>query len=106
MGSRVGAQLEDASDGDGLIAHAAAPVPVDATPGGSLVITELPAIEAATLVHEGPMDDVMPSIQTLGRWINAHGYRSLGYNREVYLRCGAGMPEPWQTELQEPVTST
>ena len=51
------------------------------------------------------MDDVMPTIQTLGRWIAAHGYRSAGYNREVYLAYGEGMPEPWQTELQEPVTT-
>ena len=40
----------------------------------------------------------MPTIQTLGGWIAAHGYRSAGYNREVYLAYGEGMPEPWQTD--------
>ena len=103
----VGAPLayyEDADDGEGLIAHAAAPIPEDADPTG-LVVTELPAITAAAIIHQGPMDDVMPTIQTLGGWIAANGYQSLGYNREVYLAYGEGMPEPWQTELQEPVTT-
>ncbi len=103
----VGAPLayyEDAADGEGLIVHAAAPITEDADPAG-LEVTELPAISAATIIHQGPMDDVMPTIQTLGRWISAHGYRSGGYNREVYLNYGEGMPEPWPTELQEPVTA-
>ena len=103
----VGAPLayyEDAADGEGLIAHAAAPIAEDAEPTG-VEITELPEISAAVIIHRGPMDDVMPTIQTLGRWIPAHGYRSEGYNREVYLAYGEGMPEPWQTELQEPVTA-
>jgi hypothetical protein len=47
----------------------------------------------------------MPTIQTLAHWISANGYRSAGYNREVYLRYGSGMPEPWETELQEPLAS-
>jgi DNA-binding transcriptional MerR regulator len=103
----VGAPLayyEDAADGEGLIAHAAAPIAEDAEPTG-VEITELPEISAAVIIHRGPMDDVMPTVQTLGRWIPAHGYRSEGYNREVYLAYGEGMPEPWQTELQEPVTA-
>jgi len=98
------AYYEDAGDGEGLIAHAAAPIADDAEPIG-LQITELPEISAAVIIHTGPMDDVMPTIQTLGGWIAAHGYRSAGYNREVYLAYGEGMPEPWQTELQEPVTT-
>lgn len=68
-------------------------------------MTELPEISAASILHRGPMDNVMPTIQTLGRWIVAHGYRSAGYNREVYHCYGEGMLEPWETELQEPVTA-
>ncbi len=98
------AYYEDAEDGEGLIVHAAAPIPDDADPAG-LVVTELPEVSAAAILHRGPMDNVMPTIQTLGRWIAAHGYRSEGYNREVYLAYGEGMPEPWQTELQEPVSA-
>ena len=96
--------LRGVGDGEGLVAHAAAPIADDTDPGGAVVVTELAAMSAATIIHRGPMDAVMPTIQTLGRWISAHGYRSAGYNREVYHRYGDGMPEPWETELQEPVT--
>ena len=71
------AYYEDAGDGEGLIVHAAAPIAEDAEPTG-LLVTELPEISAAAIIHRGPMDDVMPTIQTLGGWIAAHGYRSAG----------------------------
>lgn len=79
---------------EGVLVHAA--VPVDFAPNTVL----LPEIaQAATIVHHGSMDAVIPTIQALARWIDANGYRSLGYNRELYLECG---PE-FVTELQEPV---
>jgi effector-binding domain-containing protein len=66
-------------------------------------VNSLPAVEqAATIVHRGSMDDVMPTIQTLARWIEANGYTSAGYNRELYVSYGEG-PGPWAVELQEPV---
>ena len=98
------AYYEESPDGEGLIAHAAAPIAEHTDPGDGVVVTDLAEMSAATIIHRGPMDAVMPTIQTLGRWISAHGYRSAGYNREVYHRYGDGMPEPWETELQEPVT--
>ncbi|WP_344809944.1 MerR family transcriptional regulator [Microlunatus ginsengisoli] len=106
------AYYEDAVDADGLTVHACAPVPEDTRLDSEgpdsdavdhLTLTRLPAITAATILHRGVMDDVMPTIQTLGQWIGEHGHRSAGYNREVYLRYGEGMPEPWETELQEPL---
>lgn len=79
---------------EGVLVHAA--VPVDFAPNTVL----LPEIaQAATIVHHGSMEAVIPSIQALARWIDANGYRSLGYNRELYIECG---PE-FVTELQEPV---
>ena len=95
------AYYEDAGDGEGLTVHAAAPIAGDAEPTG-VRVTELPEISAAAIIHSGPMDDVMPTIQTLARWIEANGYRSAGYNRELYLSYGEGSG-PWQVELQEPV---
>ncbi|WP_372410906.1 MerR family transcriptional regulator [Streptomyces luteireticuli] len=98
------AYYEDAADGrGGIVVHAA--MPVAAAPGAEHGCTtvELPAVAtAATVVHRGPMDDVAPTGQALARWIDAHGYRSVGYARELYLECPddeAG----WVTELQEPV---
>jgi DNA-binding transcriptional MerR regulator len=88
--------------GGGILVHAA--LPVDAEPGGDhgLAIVDLPEIEAATIVHRGSMDDVMPTVQALARWIDANGYRSAGYNRDVYLDCGEDRAT-WVTELQEPL---
>jgi hypothetical protein len=42
--------------------------------------------------------------QTLARWIDDNGYRSVGFNRESYIDYGCGDdPAAWVTELQEPV---
>jgi DNA-binding transcriptional MerR regulator len=99
------AYYEHGAGGDGaVVVHAA--VPVNADPGGphGLAITDLPAIEhAATIVHHGPMDDVLPTLQTLAHWIDGNGYRSVGFNREFYIEYGCGDPADWTTELQEPV---
>jgi DNA-binding transcriptional MerR regulator len=99
------AWYEDSPDGDGVLVHAT--LPVDADPGDDhdVAIVDLPGIEqAATIVHRGSMDNVMPTIQTLAHWIDANGYRSAGYNRERYLECGDDR-DRWVTELQEPVAA-
>ena len=97
------AYYEDSPDGDGVLVNAA--IPVDADPGEDhdFVIVDLPEIEqAATIMHRGAMDDVMPTIQALARWIHANGYRSVGYNRELYNELGENR-DAWVTELQEPI---
>jgi hypothetical protein len=38
----------------------------------------------------------------LARWIDANGYRSVGYNRELYIELGKNR-DMWVTELQEPI---
>jgi DNA-binding transcriptional MerR regulator len=96
------AYYEDAPAG-GVLVHAALPVNVE--PGGDhgLTVVDLPALEkAATIVHHGELDNVLPSIQTIATWIEENGHSSAGYNREVYLQC-MGDPSTWVTELQEPL---
>jgi effector-binding domain-containing protein len=97
------AYYEDAPDG-GVVVHAA--IPVNVEPGGrDFAIVDLPEVErAATIVHRGPMEGVMPSVQRLARWIDDGGFRSAGYNRELYIQYGEGDPSAWTTELQEPLT--
>jgi effector-binding domain-containing protein len=87
---------------DGILVHAA--IPVTAEPGGhDFAVLDLPGIEqAATIVHHGPMYEVMPTGQALARWIDENGYRPLGLLREVYLEV-ADDQENWVTELQAPV---
>ncbi|WP_369266307.1 MerR family transcriptional regulator [Streptomyces harbinensis] len=101
------AHYTPAADGEGITVHAGCEVAVDpGHPGAAalgLTITDLPPFEtAATLVHRGPMNQLLPSLQTLAHWIDAHGYRSAGFARELYLDCPPG--GDWVTELQEPVT--
>lgn len=96
------AYYEEAPDG-GVLVHASLPVHADPLDEYEFAVVDLPAIErAATNVHPGAMDDVMGSIQTLARWMADNGYRSAGYNRELYIATGED-PSTWVTELQEPV---
>ncbi|MFF9509864.1 MerR family transcriptional regulator [Streptomyces sp. NPDC014724] len=100
------AYYEDAPEGGGaIVVHAGVTVSAPVGPLGDTGITvvELPPFEAATIVHRGPMDGVLPTAQTLARWIDANGYRSTGYAREISLECPDDR-DKWVTELQEPVT--
>ncbi|MEO5875277.1 MAG: MerR family transcriptional regulator [Streptosporangiaceae bacterium] len=88
---------------DGVLIHAAMPVAAEPEDRHGFTIVDLPGIaSAATILHRGSMDLVMPTMQTLAQWIDAHGYRSDGYARELCLECPAD-GDQWVTELQEPV---
>lgn len=98
------AYYQDAGDEAGAITvHAA--MPIGERPGGQLRfgvidLSEIPA--AATLIHRGSMDNVLTTLQALATWIDASGYQSLGYAREVTLTF-SDVREDWVTELQEPI---
>lgn len=91
-------------DGDGVRVHAAVPVPADAVRHRDLTVVDLPAIEAATVIHHGPLDDADAVVQTLARWIDANGFASTGYAREVSLECPP-QESGWVTEFQESITT-
>ncbi|HEX3590349.1 MAG TPA: MerR family transcriptional regulator [Pseudonocardiaceae bacterium] len=98
----VGAPIsyyEDGPDG-AIVVHASAPVAVEPDDKYDFTLVDLPAIAtAATIVHHGSMDNVVPTGQALARWIDANGLRSVGYAREVYLDCPPD-EAGWVTELQ------
>ena len=81
------AYYEDAQAGDGaIVVHAAVPVVAEAGPDPGFNVVDLAEVEtAAAIIHHGSMDDVMSTGQALARWIDANGYRSAGYAREVTL---------------------
>jgi DNA-binding transcriptional MerR regulator len=86
---------------DAVVVHAGMPVTVDPDENYRFRVVDLPAIaEAATIVHRGPMDDVMPSLAELADWIEDNGYRPLGYHREVYLDYDPNNTAEGVTELQ------
>ncbi|MFF4392906.1 MerR family transcriptional regulator [Streptomyces sp. NBC_00853] len=106
------AYYEDAAAGGpagAVLVHAGLPVAAEVRAedlGGEVRIVTLPAVErAATVVHHGSMDGVLPTSQALARWIDAHGHRSAGYARELTLACPED-PDQWVTELQEPLAAT
>ncbi|MFD9876918.1 MerR family transcriptional regulator [[Kitasatospora] papulosa] len=99
------ARYEDGPHGDGsVVVHAGVTVDAPAGPLGDTGVTvvELPAFEAATIVHRGSMDHVLATEQILARWIEDHGRRPAGYSREVSLECPEDR-EMWVTELQLPL---
>ncbi|MCS0637696.1 MerR family transcriptional regulator [Streptomyces sp. LP05-1] len=95
-----------AAEGEGaVLVHAGMTVPAGVTVPG-LEIVELPGLEqAATIVHRGPMEEMLPTVQTLASWIEAEGYHSVGLARELYLETPEDRTR-WVTEFQEPVTRT
>ncbi|MFI1715619.1 MerR family transcriptional regulator [Streptomyces litmocidini] len=97
------AYYEDAGRGDGsVLVHAAMTVP-DGTVVEGVEVHVLPGVEeAATVVHRGSMDTVLPTAQTLARWIETNGYVSQHYARELYLECPEDRSR-WVTEIQEPI---
>jgi DNA-binding transcriptional MerR regulator len=105
-GSAV-AYYEDAPAGDGaIVVHAAVPVVAEAGGAHGLSVVDLAEVEsAAAIIHHGSMDDVLSTGQALARWIDANGYRSVGYAREVTLEWSAD-PDQWVTELQQPIDAT
>jgi effector-binding domain-containing protein len=100
------AYYENSPDSEEVLIHVTLPVNADPSHDHDFSIVDLPEIEqAATTVHRGAMDNVMRTIQTLARWINANGCRSAGYNRELYIECGENR-DAWVTEPQEPITTS
>jgi DNA-binding transcriptional MerR regulator len=101
------AYYEEAGDG-AVVVHAAVPVATgpDGQSGLGISIVDLAEVEsAAAIIHHGSMDDVLPTGQALARWIDANGYRSAGYAREITLNWSCD-PEQWVTELQQPIDKT
>ncbi len=98
------ASYEDAPEGGGrIVVHAAVQVAAPLQDGASRVLDLPPIDRAATIVHRGSMDTVLPTAQALARWIDANGYQSTGYPREINLECPDNNDD-WVTELQTPLT--
>jgi effector-binding domain-containing protein len=83
------AYYEDAPDG-GVVVHAGLTVAVEPDDDHDFAIVELPAVaQAATIVHRGSMDEVLPTYEALARWIDINGYRMAGHAREFYLNAAS-----------------
>ncbi|WP_079149349.1 MerR family transcriptional regulator [Streptomyces agglomeratus] len=97
------ASYEEVPEGGGV--HAAVQVAAPLQDGDLRVVDLPPVDQAATIVHRGSVDTVLPTAQALAFWIDENGYRSAGYPREINLECPDNRDD-WVTELQAPVTKT
>ncbi|GAA1118862.1 MerR family transcriptional regulator [Nocardiopsis metallicus] len=95
-------RYEDAPEG-GILVHASMPVGTEVHDIDGLSLVQVPAVErAATIVHRGPMAEVLPTAQELARWIEDNGHHTHGYTREVTLAAPED-PQGWVTEIQAPL---
>ncbi|MFE7133524.1 MerR family transcriptional regulator [Streptomyces sp. NPDC057638] len=86
--------------GGAVVVHASVTVATERRAGLDVTIVDLPAVErAATIVHRGRMDAVMPSVQALLHWVEQGGHRMRGHTREVNLECPRDK-DSWVTEIQ------
>ena len=86
--------------------ESAVPVAGQAPSGDRVRIRELPGVdEMACLTLEGSYDGLSEAYGRLLGWIEAHGYRIAGPNREIYVKGHGADCEPsaFVTELQFPV---
>lgn len=60
---------------------------------GRTDIVEVPASDAASLVHRGSYEDLSASYNALAAWVHERGHRLLGPHREVYLNGPADTAE-------------
>jgi DNA-binding transcriptional MerR regulator len=82
----------------------AVPVKGPIKDGEGIVIRELPAIEAAVLVHEGDVKDISQAYEAAGRWLEENGYQINGPLRERYLSEGPPEdPSQMVIEIQMPI---
>jgi DNA-binding transcriptional MerR regulator/effector-binding domain-containing protein len=101
------AYYEDTAEADGaIVVHAAVPIAAPAEASQGFRVVDLAEVEhSAAVIHYGPMDNVLSTGQALARWIDANGYRSAGYAREITLEWSPD-PAEWVTELQQPILTT
>jgi effector-binding domain-containing protein len=74
---------------------------------GTMTVRELPAVDAATYIHNGDPERVNDRLVDLERWVAAHGYTLTGSFRLVYLRgLVVRLPiEEWKFEVQYPLAT-
>ncbi len=97
-------RYEDVPGTGGVVVRAGLPVAphIDHVEGAR--IDDLACVgRAATVVHCGSMDEFLPTVQALARWLGANGYGfTAEHARELSLARPADRAE-WVTELQVPI---
>jgi DNA-binding transcriptional MerR regulator len=111
--ARVGAKpgimiawYEEPSDDGSVVIHVGFEVGDQSAPDGDGVsMVELPTVKVASVIHRGPLDDVVPVYEALVGWIEDSGFQLAGRSRELYHEWDDEHPERSVTELQMPIVS-
>jgi len=98
------AWYEEPNDDGSVVVHAGFDIgEQDLEGNGQVRVTQLPVTEVASVVHRGPMEDVVPVYEALVGWIEESGYRLTGRSRELYYETNPTNLSLNVTELQMPV---
>src|SRR5215471_17592376 len=98
------AWYEDPADDGSIIVHAGFDIAEHEVPDSDGVrVVDLPAIKVASVVHYGPMQNIVPVYEALVRWIEDSGNRLAGRSRELYHHWDDADPNASVTELQLPL---
>ncbi|MCP5099401.1 MAG: MerR family transcriptional regulator [Chloroflexi bacterium] len=73
---------------------------------GRVKIYHLPIVEVASVLYQGPYQNISPAYQAIMQWVSDNPYQIIGPNRDIYLRGPAPNTNPneYVTEIQFPVT--
>jgi effector-binding domain-containing protein len=91
--------------GDGIEVEAGYPVATAVHGDGEVVPSGLPAVSAATTVHEGPPASMDAAYLRIEAWLAEYGFAARGRHWERYLVGGVtGETDPsrWRTEIVVP----
>jgi DNA-binding transcriptional MerR regulator/predicted transcriptional regulator YdeE len=70
----------------------------------TLKITELPVVDVASAVYEGPIDEISSWYEQLYSWVEDSGRDATGSARELYLEWHDDAPAKNVTEIQIPIS--
>jgi DNA-binding transcriptional MerR regulator len=108
-GARPGIMIawyERPADDGSVVLHAGFDIADQDVPDSDRVrVVELPSVTAASVVHHGSMEHVVPVYEALVRWIEDSGNRLSGPSRELYHHWDMTDPAARVTELQLPLST-
>jgi DNA-binding transcriptional MerR regulator len=98
------AHYEEYAEDDSVVVHAGFEIGDQYFAGAEKVkVVELPVVRAASVVHRGSMENIVPTYEALVRWIEDSGYRMTGRSRELYHEWHDEDLTRNVTELQMPI---
>ena len=101
----VTAYYDFPDDEGNVVVHLGFDIGVDELPdGGEVRVVELAAVEVASALHRGPLDDISDTFEAAVGWIDGNGYELSGQVRELTLSWDPDHPEQMLVELQFPVS--